>query len=415
MLAFTPIASTPLASETTGSHYALSGSTGAFALTGYSATLVPSAMYYTLSVTTGTFALTGDAAVLAYDRKLAEAAGTFVWTGSNATLHLQYTESETTGTYVLTGHTAPLAWDHRAQGPPGSFALTGAFTTLVYGTYLAGSSGSFVLSGHTAAFSEGLGTVVPSGTFALNGRTALFKWSRAPGAFTLSGSVSALAYNRHVTELAGAYNLSGTALGLRPSYSLAGSTGSFASTGHAATARAYWLLPELSTFFTLTGHAATELVNRQLNLSLGYYNLAGFSKLAYDRKVVGSLAFSISASALLARTYRLPETSGSFTRAGLGVARHNYKLVPQTGVFTVAARAAAFIRNEAAATFSTGAFYLSGKSTSLKVSRRITGTGQVQLYGESAALLYSGAIEFYDLDWYVMSMDAPAFEVWAED
>ena len=129
------------------------------------------------TVSVGAFNLNGVAATLTKGHGLAAAAGSFLWSGAPALRDIQVTADKATFAYTANAATLTKV-SPGITAVPGSYVLTGGVTALIYqpvGTnVLAAFPGSFALTGNNAALPSTIARVLiaDKGTFAWSGVSA---------------------------------------------------------------------------------------------------------------------------------------------------------------------------------------------------------------------------------------------------
>ena len=129
---------------------------------------------------------------------LSAESGTFVLTGTAASLEHGYVIVGGSGTFVLTGTAASLEAGREVAAGIGAFTLTGTAANLEYGRLVAATSGTFVLTGQAANLNKGATLTAASGAFTLTGIAANlehgYRLSASSGAFSLTGQAATLTY-----------------------------------------------------------------------------------------------------------------------------------------------------------------------------------------------------------------------------
>ena len=100
----------------------------------------------------GSYVLTGTAASLERGRVVVATAGSYVLTGTAATLTLSASKTivADSGSYLLTGTAASLREARKAVAASGSYTLTGTAASLIIANTIQASAGSYVLTGTAA-------------------------------------------------------------------------------------------------------------------------------------------------------------------------------------------------------------------------------------------------------------------------
>jgi hypothetical protein len=176
-------------------NYTLSGTSGAYAVTGIAATFKVS---HTLTGSAGAYSATGNAGTFKQGHTLAGAAGSYAVVGQAATFKSAHSLSGASGSYSLTGNTATLAYvpgagsvAYALSGIAASYAVTGQAAGFKVSHALAGSSGSYAITGKAATltYTPGAGAVNyslsgSSGSYSLAGNNADFTFSGAETSFS---------------------------------------------------------------------------------------------------------------------------------------------------------------------------------------------------------------------------------------
>ncbi len=173
-----------------------------------------------LTAASGTFIETGTDASLKYGRKLSAASGTFVETGTDASLKYGRKLSVDSGTFVETGTDATLKYGRKISVDSGTFVETGTDVNLLRTLIASVESGTFIETGSDAALKVGYKLSADSGTFVETGTPADlihtlgntdYPFQVDPGTYTVTpGTVNLVHVRRLVTD-SGTYTCTGTA------------------------------------------------------------------------------------------------------------------------------------------------------------------------------------------------------------
>ncbi len=166
-------------------NYSLTGSRGAFSVSGQSATLTVSQQTF------ASFFIAGQDASLEYARRFAAEAGSFALSGEAASVGRSLTAEA--GAFSLSAFPAGLTPLLLGGGFQSLFADAG----LAIGRRLAFAAGSYSLSAFAASFGKGKALAAEPGSFLLSAPGAWFipsQFSGQPGGFLLAGADAALNY-----------------------------------------------------------------------------------------------------------------------------------------------------------------------------------------------------------------------------
>lgn len=173
-----------------------------------------------LDAASGTFVLTGTAASLKFGHLLSAAGATFVLSGTDASLRLGRVLAAASGSFALSGTDVPLLYGHASALDSASFALTGTDTALKIARRLDATDAAFLLSGQSANLNYGSLTQYTLGADA--------------GEFLFSGANTALLAARTAGLSSGQVVLEGQVVGLHADRKLSESSGAFVLVGSAA-------------------------------------------------------------------------------------------------------------------------------------------------------------------------------------
>lgn len=124
---------------------------------------------YTLSVDAGSYLLSGTAASLLYGRLVVASGGTYVLSGTTAGLLVGYWVDATAGTYLLSGTAAGLLYGRVLSSSGGLYLLAGTDANFLRTYVLDPVSGLYLLTG-TAATLTKAGAAVTVKIHRVNGR-----------------------------------------------------------------------------------------------------------------------------------------------------------------------------------------------------------------------------------------------------
>jgi hypothetical protein len=379
---------------------------GTFIETGTPATL---ARGYVLLAGSGTFVETGTPATLIYSGAtnvtLNAGSGSFVETGTPATLAHGYVLLAGSGSFIETGTPATLTHDVPLHAGSGSFVETGTPATLEYGRVVVAGSGTFVETGtsatleHDRVLEAGSGTFIETGTPATLARGYVLV--AGSGTFVETGTAAALEVGRVVDAGSGSFVETGTAATLLHDYVLVAGSGSFVETGTPADliysgATGITLFAGSGTFVE-TGTAAGLEVGHVLVAGSGTFVETGTSA-TLQRDVplhAGSGTFiETGTPATLARGYVLVAGSGSFVETGTPAALNvGYTLNGASGTFTETGTPADLIFDHVLVTGS-GTFVETGTPATLVHDVPLhAGSGTFLETGTPATLLHHYVLE----------------------
>lgn len=117
------------------------------------------------------------------------------------------------GSYVLTGTAATLRYSKVVTANSGSYAISGTAANLLYKRIMQAVAGSYVLTGTAANLRLGLNMVADSGVYQITGTAANLLRSRRlvsdAGTYVITGTPADLERNRILQALAGSYLITG--------------------------------------------------------------------------------------------------------------------------------------------------------------------------------------------------------------
>lgn len=184
-----------------GTAYTLTADTGAYSLTGTSATLRTGRR---IAADVGALALAGTPAALRASRRLGAATGTLAFTGFTSTLRSSRVLGALGGSYSLTGQDAQLVYDpdtgaYVLVAEAGAYGVTGATAGLRTGRILPAGGGAYAVAGQVAGVLRGRRIAGETGTYTLAGQAAGIRALRRLGAqggpFALTGLDAALVWS----------------------------------------------------------------------------------------------------------------------------------------------------------------------------------------------------------------------------
>lgn len=198
---------------------------------------------YTLDAASGTFVLTGTNASLLKSSLLAANAGSYTVTGTNANLLKSCVLVAGNGAYTLEGQPINLLKSYVVTAEAGSYAISGQAANLLKSWKITVEPGSFVLTGQDADL-----------IYTQTGRYTLIA---ASGSFTLTGQNATLLHDKILSASAGSYNIAGQDAGLLLSRRLAAEIGSFEIQGRDVSLLIGRVIQAGSGSYVITGASAT--------------------------------------------------------------------------------------------------------------------------------------------------------------
>jgi hypothetical protein len=129
---------------------------------------------YSLTGSPGAFTLTGLAAGMTVQRALTGSPGAFTLSGQAAGMTAQRALTAVPGAFTVSGQPADMTAGEILAGSPGAFTLTGQAAGMAVGRLLAAAPGAMTLTGLTA------------------GMTAQRTMTGSPGAFTITGQAAGM-------------------------------------------------------------------------------------------------------------------------------------------------------------------------------------------------------------------------------
>jgi len=219
---------------------------------------VPAAADYVLSASAGSFVETGSDATLKHGYLVSASAGSFVETGSDASLSATRRVSASAGSFVETGSDASLSTTRRVSASAGSFVETGSDASLEHGYLISASAGSFVETGSDASLSATRRVSVSAGSFVETGFDATLEHgylvSASAGSFVETGSDAELIHggNKVLVADSGLFVWVGSDATLSVTRLISALAGSFVETGFDATLEHGYLVSAISWSYTIT-------------------------------------------------------------------------------------------------------------------------------------------------------------------
>jgi hypothetical protein len=126
-------------------------------------------------------------------------AGSYVVTGTTASLEYGRVASADAGSYAVTGSAAGLEYDRQVEAGAGSYAVTGTTASLEHGRQLVPDAGSYAVTGTTANLEHGRQLVPDAGSYAVTGTNASLEYGRKvnadAGSYAVTGSTASLEYS----------------------------------------------------------------------------------------------------------------------------------------------------------------------------------------------------------------------------
>jgi hypothetical protein len=221
---------------------------------------------YTLTAASGSYVITGTAASLKAGRKLAAATAAYTISGTAASLKYGKTLSAGSGTYAITGTAAALLEARKLAAASGTYSISGTAAALKEARILVAGAGSYAITGAAAALLSGKKLAAASGSYLISGTAAALKEARilaaAAGSYVITGGAAALNFGKRLVAGSGSYSISGNDAGLIRTALLNSEAG----------------------IYILTGAAATLTSGLKLSGGIGSYSVAGSAAtLTYDQ------------------------------------------------------------------------------------------------------------------------------------
>ncbi len=304
---------------------------GSFTYTGQDATLARS---YSFNAESGTFTYTGEDATLtktAAPKEINAEAGTFTYTGQDATLSRSYSFNAEAGTFSYLGQDATLTRTVSFNAEAGTFSYTGQDADLEVARSLNAEAGSFSYLGQDATLNRTYVFDAEDGTFTYLGQDAELLYVQArtidaeAGTFTYTGQDATLNRTYSFNAEAGTFTYTGQDAEL--TYSSAAKeinaeAGSFTITGQPATFEAAAAFD--AGIFVITGQDATFLRTYSFNAEAAAFGEANpYVEPGY---VDPYYSTNLTASFLLGRVFGAQ--AGSFTYTGQNATLQTGTLFP---------------------------------------------------------------------------------------
>lgn len=211
-------------------------SAGSYAFTGNDATLTLGAAPKILAADAGSYAFTGNAADLDHIKRVPAEAGAYALTGNAATFDLKLPAA--TGDYALTGSAATFGLS--MPGAAGSYALTGNDANPELGREVSAAAGAYAFTGGDASLvldGDDPVLLADTGAYALTGNAASLELGRevaaAQGVYTYTPAAASLELGREVVGAQGSYALTGNAASLELGREVSADAGAYAFSGGA--------------------------------------------------------------------------------------------------------------------------------------------------------------------------------------
>ena len=135
---------------------------------------------YTLACNSGSYVITGTAASLEIGYKLNCSSGSYIITGTATSLEIGYKLSCESDSYVITGTGTSLEIGRKVSANSGSYAITGTDVALRFGYTLTASPSSYVVTGTTTTFRYNKFLAAITGSYQITGINASLVYSAAP-------------------------------------------------------------------------------------------------------------------------------------------------------------------------------------------------------------------------------------------
>jgi hypothetical protein len=188
---------------------------------------------YTLTAESGSYLFTGTDATLAADRSIDASAGSYTTTGQDATLNRTYVVSAEAGSYTTTGQDVTLKADYKVSAGSGVYTITGTTATLGRDFTLIADSGSYALTGQDVTLTYGgdKSIVAEPGSYAIAGQDSVLKMARSlqagTSSYLYSGSDTNLSMGYGLVASSGSYSVSGQDILLAVARNLPAEAGSY--------------------------------------------------------------------------------------------------------------------------------------------------------------------------------------------
>lgn len=222
-------------SYNTSTAYSVSGTAGAFTLTGQATSEHAGRLF---AGSAGSFALTGKTSTLSHGHPLSANTGSFALTGEPLSAKSSRPFSAAAGSFTLTGEAANILAGKQLQGSPGAFTVVGKPSPLTKSLTFSALAGAFTLTGEPTVLIGGKQLLGSPGSFVVTGGPATLHASRSllanAGSLALTGQTTALSNGQHLTASAGTFQVTGRAISAAVARSLAGAVGTFIVSGQVA-------------------------------------------------------------------------------------------------------------------------------------------------------------------------------------
>lgn len=332
-----------------------------------------------VTASSGSYAVTGVSATLVRGHPIAAASGSYAVTGTAASVRRAWRNTAGVGVYAIAGVSAAVrkAWVLRA-GAGILLDENGDPILDENGDYIAdsdrGAGGFYAVNGAAVTFRKGYKVAVDAGGYSVTGSAVSFHrtYVLAPGAgsYSISGTAASLRHDWKVAAGAGSYAVTGTPANLVHAWKVAAGAGAYAVSGSVASLLHSWTVAVGAGSYNVNGTSASLLHNWRLAAGAGTYAVSGFDAsptIAAQRVLVagaGSYAVHGAAASLLA---------ARIFAAGAG----GYNVTGAAANFVHAWRVAAGL----------GAYAVSGTNVALLLRRRIiAGAGTYAVSGDPSTL-----------------------------
>ena len=193
---------------------------------------------YVLTADKGTYIFTGSAATLKRTVLLVSNSGNFIETGNTASLNRGFSLASSAGAFNEDGNNAALVVARLVTGSTGVFSFTGnaaTFTKTTASKTLLADVGAFTSTGNDAGFNLSRKLTSNAGTYSETGNAAELQATRkataASGAFTFTGNATTFGLARKVSASPGNFALVGNNATFGNTYAIQCSPNAFAVTG----------------------------------------------------------------------------------------------------------------------------------------------------------------------------------------
>lgn len=289
---------------------------GSFTYTGQDATVTADRA---LNAESGTFTYTGQDAFFSLAKNFNAEAGTFSYLGQDATLSRSYSFNAEAGTFSYLGQDATLTRSYSFNAEAGTFSYTGQAATLNRSYSFNAEAGSFSYTGQNATLNRTYVFDAEDGTFTYLGQDAELLYVQArtidaeAGTFTYTGQNATLLKTYSFNAEAGTFTYTGQNAELTYSgsaKSINAEAGSFTITGQPATFEAAAAFD--AGIFVITGQDATFLRSYKFNAEAAAFGEA--NPYVDPGYVDPYYSTNLTASFSLGRTFNA--AAGSFAYLG---------------------------------------------------------------------------------------------------